>query len=145
MKKTIIWVICIVLVLAGIWWLFSERSILTGNVQDIVKITVTKYSGGNVYDYNFTDKDDIEQVAGNLQQTKILLVERFPGHTESIQNDTPYQVCVIYSNGTKDEISFSENKEIVFRMLNTKGNSGDRGWVKGENKSLFAFFNEFIK
>lgn len=145
MKKTIIWIICIALILTGVWWLFGERAIVTGDVQDIVKITVTKYTGGNGNDHHFTDRGDIEQIANNLKQTKILRVERFPDHVESLQNDTPYLVCVMYNDGTKDEIRFSENKEIVFRMLNTKGKSGDRGWVKGENKSLLAFFDEFIK
>ena len=115
---------------------------MADNISNISEIIITFYKDSEPFSHTFSERERIEEIAKNIQCTKITRIERFPNHTNSMQNDSHYYIEIVYRNGKTDEIKFSENKRIIFRFLNTKGPSGDRGYVKGENDTLYEFIRK---
>ena len=70
-------------------------------------------------------------------------VIRHPSHMESLQCDFDAEVKVIYSSGNSDELQLRKNQ--LYKMLNTKGNSGDPGFAWITDDRIEEFFRSYIR
>ena len=90
---------------------------------------------------HINDYLEIKQVYKILKETTKINVNKHPRHAESIQWNSKFNVCFEYNNGEKDEFFATEKYGGILRFLNTKGSSGDSGYIIGINEKLWEYIS----
>jgi len=134
--------ICVsmVLIISVILWLWLRVPFITQSMENIDRIVVLidPYHGGTLRTIYITEQSKIEYVYELLKETKVARVNRWPDHLSSLQFDSKFEVRIEYQNGKVDEIR-AVASDAIFRMLDTKGNSNDRGHIRGSNEKLWEY------
>ncbi|MEN6389097.1 MAG: DUF4830 domain-containing protein [Syntrophomonas sp.] len=133
----VLFVLAAIVVLA---YKLCGADIIEGEVSDIKKMVV-------IYEpclhdpliINIEDKTDIRNMYKLIKTTCDRKTIRYPRHSESIQTDSRFQIDIEYNNGKVERISSSENPTCIYRKLDTRGSSGDPGFVFGSNEKLWDY------
>jgi len=134
MKKKVILVISIAALLICAGFLVNKfllyNSLLSGDIKNVVKTTLIKDIVGSPE----------TKILSNLESTSLLDIlkdvrtktNRYPEHLAGMQNDPKYTIEIAYADGTVDKIYSTENQVRFYRFIDTKGSSGDRGYIISE-------------
>ena len=115
------------------------ETILSANDQTVEKIEITFPESRTVI---ISDHNDIEEIMKTVRRTKKIKMVEYPNYSTRIQFDDACEVKVVYTNNATDILCISENKEKVYRYLETTGSCGDKGYIIGENMSLYSSVKE---
>ena len=95
---------------------------------------------GDLRTFYIIERHEIEYVYSLLMKTQVVNVNQHPAHYQSIQSDLEFIIRLEYINGEMDEIGdFNRLHEEIFRFLDTKGSSGDLGFIVGSNEEIWKF------
>lgn len=123
---------------------FGEKKIL-GNENDIDKITLILNSTQEKRTKEFSDEQSIMRLFDIIQKTHDVSINRYLGHEDSMQADSKFDIVIIFKNGTTEFIRACENPIHIYKFLDTKGSSGDLGYITGTNEDLWSFVEDNMK
>ena len=86
-----------------------------------------------------TEQPYIEYLYNLIRETTVISIEKHPGHSTHPMWGSQFEIKIEYQSGDIDEIFTAENPELVLRLLDTRGGSGDRGFVLGINEKLWEY------
>lgn len=144
MKKIRIITFVIILAIVSIIIIikFAEVKILTGEKSSLVKATIImEPTRKKPQAITVEDKEVLDKIYDLIQQSHDKKVNRYPNHSDSMQFDSKFEIELLYKDGKVDLISSTENVKRIFRHLNTKGSSGDSGYISGTSEYLWDFLN----
>lgn len=142
MKKIISSVlILLVLLLIFIYWYNYSGGMVSKGPDDIKNITVTVFPCKEEKKEIRTvdDKDEIEKIYNMLDNTAKIRNNRYPSHAESAQWDPEFEIDILYKNGEQEHIFSAPETGFICKYLNSTGGSGDKGFRKGENQSVWDY------
>ena len=142
-KKKMIFIILIIgviIMVSNFMFLGKPKFFTQGidNLERVVVIVEPYHKGANKIVY-ITVRSEMEDLYYIIKNTNELNINKRPKHIDSIQCDSKFAVCFEYSNGEKDEFYATEREGGIYRLLSTKGNSGDPGYILGSNEKLWTF------
>ena len=146
-KKTSIIIFAAVFLIGGILlYLHINRiKILSESSSQIQEIRVEFFdeeTGTIAQRSTISDSDAINDFANIIAKGK-RKVRKHPSHNDSIQCDFFAEIEIQYFNGDIDQLFLT--KYALYRMLETKGGSGDPGYVSLENEDIYEFFETYKK
>jgi len=92
-----------------------------------------------------TEQFQIEYIHTLIEKTIITLVEKHPGHSNHPMWGSHFTLKLVYQDGDIDEFRTAENPELILRLLDTRGGSGDRGFVLGINERLWKYIYNLLE
>lgn len=128
-KKFILLIILFIIVFLIAFIVFNENFV-SQNCSNIERISITLCNGTRNRNIIIKESDELKRFYEYLNDTKQVNVCRYPSHSESIQFDPKFEIKVVYKNKTTDIYALSEKNNII-KFLNSKGTSGDRGYIVG--------------
>lgn len=136
-------VVAVITVLAFI--LNNNNSMLSGNIKDVVKITVSSNYDSLVVPKTLSSEENkiVLDILKSIKTTTI----KHPNHLQGMDSEVPFTLEIEYVNGTIDVIYASEIPVKYFRFLESKGPDGDRGYIiSNKMDDLLQFLkNKFNK
>lgn len=139
-KKTLVFAGGIVLLFAAIslYFIFASEPLVTGKPAEVGNLTIDFIDTLNNYQVTSVDIDNPENIAtifSALNQGRARVNHR-PDHTQSIQLDSDAIIRITYLDGHTDEVNVT--KSLAYRFLDTKGGSGDPGFVSTGNDRIYG-------
>jgi len=122
---------------------FGEKMI-SGNENDIEKITFILNSTQEQRTKEVIDRQSIMQVFNIIQKTYDITTNRHPSHNDSMQADSKLDIVILYKSGNTEVIHTCEIPTRFYRFLDTKGGSGDLGYIIGTNDSIWGFVEDKV-
>lgn len=116
-----------------------RNSILTGQLEDVLSITVHVTPASIKIEptsYIIANKEDIDDFISTLRQG-VVHIKLHPAHWQSLQCDFDAKVQVLYSDGSSDELLIKQYG--AFRILNTCGSNGDPGYIFIDNQKIYIW------
>ncbi len=145
-KKIILVVILVLLFFVGflVYNLFlNNNPMLSGDVKNVVRITVIKDMCG-LPETKILSNTESELLLNALKAVRTTTVKH-PKHFESMQNDPKYAIEIAYIDGTVDKIYSTETRVKFFRFIDTKGPSGDSGYIISNiDESILQILEKFV-
>ena len=144
MKKglsiSFVFLIIVLLSVFAYWYNYSGE-IISKDLDEIKNITVTVYPCDEEKKEIKTINDtyEIEELYNILNETTKIRNNRYPSHIMSVQWDPKFEINILYRNGDQDYIFSTEATGSVCKYLNSKGNSGDRGYRIGKNQAIWNY------
>lgn len=121
----------------------TKVKLLTDEKSSLVKATIiidpTRKKPQTI---TVEDRKVLDKIYDLIGQSHDIEVNRYPNHSESMQFDSKYQIELLYKDGKVDLISSTENVKRIFRHLDTKGYSGDSGYISGTSEYLLDYISE---
>lgn len=139
-KKKIFLILFTLVTIGLLAYKISEPDILVGEANNIIKITITyEPCTPNPQIISIENRKDIENINKLINAISDIRVVQYPRHFESIQTDSRFDIDVEYKNGRVEQISSTESGKRIYRKLDTRGSSGDPGFVSGSNENLWNY------
>jgi len=132
-----VFILCLVCFLA-FWW--SQPKLITGNKSDMQQVIIIKdpnYAGLNL-ETAITDRTDMESLFDAVKNVRTL-ANRHPGHENSLQFDSDYKIVFIFTDSTIEVRIHANN---AYRLLDTRGGSGDPGYTRGNAAAIIKIIKE---
>jgi len=111
---------------------------VTQTVENIERIAVMLDSGDQKT-IHLTEQPQIEHIYSLLEETTVIGIEEHPGHSTHPMWGSHFIILLEYQDGGVDEFHTAENPELILRLLDTRGGSGDRGFIIGINEILWEY------
>lgn len=120
----------------------TNPKLLTNDRKNIVKIEITLNPYLNAYTFTVESQQSIERIYTVLKETYDMEINRYPGHSEGDHTDGKIYLKIFYRDGTNDFLKTGENQYFIYRSLETRGSSGDNGYIGGSNDELWNYLNK---
>ena len=123
---------------------YSERipvvGMLTGKVDDIVSVTIEHIDDGKTCQLENPQSHEIITILSTMDAEEV----PHPHHLEVPGTGDLFSITIEYGSSDADTIYLMESSWYCYRLLDTLGNSGDRGFVIGINTELPSMLEEII-
>lgn len=121
----------------------AKVRLLTGEKSSLVKaIIIIDPTRKKPQTITVEDREVLDKIYDLIDQSHDIRVNRYPNHSESMQFDSKYQIELLYKDGKVDLLRSTENVKCIYRLLNTKGYSGDSGYISGTSEYLLDYISE---
>ena len=122
----------------------SERTpvvgLLTGKVEDIASVTIVHIDNGKTCQLENSQLHETITILSTIDAEKV----PHPHHLEVPGTGDLFSFTIEYGSTDVDTIYLKESSASCYRLLDTLGNSGDRGFVIGTSTELLSMLEEVI-
>ena len=134
-------VFILIVLLVGVYMYRSSGEFVSQSVRDVETITVTLYPFDEAKKVTkiIDSENETEKIYKMLKETSNIQKNRYPSHAESIQWDHKFEIDIKYLDGKTDHIFSTEAPGSVCQYLTSKGISGDKGYMLGENRLIWKY------